>query len=286
MAEYDRTAFLDNQRQSWDQAASAWEKWDSWLDSNMTGLNKTLAQKAKIKPGDKTLDLGSGTGYPAIEVAKTVGENGAVTGLDISENMLKVARKKAEALGLGNTSFETCDIRKLPFENDTFNAVTSRFCLMFLPHLDDTLSETHRALKPGGSLAALVWAAGEKNPSIMLPITVLKNFTDVPQPDPAMPGLFSLAKPGLLSGRVKSAGFSDVVEQEVGVDWYYTSGEEYVESFLDLAAPIKQIFNKLNPGQQEDAKKIMAKEAEKFREGDRIHIPGLAIMVSGTKSDS
>ncbi|VAX16501.1 hypothetical protein MNBD_NITROSPINAE02-188 [hydrothermal vent metagenome] len=283
MANFDSANYVDIQKQDWNIAASGWEKWDNWLDENMSELNSILTGYAGVAQGHKILDLGSGTGYPAIHAAREVGAGGDVVGLDLADRMLEVARKKSADEGVENITFKTCDIRKIPFDNESFNAITSRFCFMFLPHLSDTLSEALRALKPGGKIAGAVWASVDDNPAFTLPVGVIKEYADVPQPDPQAPGLFALAEPGKLKRAMENAGFSDVTEKEIGITWKYESGEIFVQSFKELAAPMKALFNSLPADQREEAESRIAQAAERYRADDGIEIPGMTLVVTGRK---
>ena len=133
MTQQSPQQIVEGQRQDWNRVASGWEKWDRFFDEQLTFLNHRLVADARLRAGMQVLDLGSGTGYPALLGARTVGPNGSVIGLDLAEQMLAVARRKATALGLVNVTFRTGDVTALPFEVNSFDAVTSRFCLMFLP---------------------------------------------------------------------------------------------------------------------------------------------------------
>jgi len=144
---------IEGQRQDWNRVAGGWEKWDRFFDEQMAFLNHRLVSDARLRAGMRVLDLGSGTGYPALLGAQTVGPNGSVTGLDLAEQMLAAARRKATTLGLSNITFRTDDVTALPFEANSFDAVTSRFCLMFLPEIPKAAAEITRVLKPGAWLA-------------------------------------------------------------------------------------------------------------------------------------
>jgi enediyne biosynthesis protein CalE5 len=146
--------------------AGGWEKWDRFFDEQMACLNHRLVADARLRSAMRVLDLGSGTGYPALLGAQTVGATGSVTGMDLAEQMLEVAKRKATRLGLNNITFKPGDVTTLPFEANSFDAITSRFCLMFLPDVPTAATEIARVLKPGGWVAAAVWSAPEKNPSI------------------------------------------------------------------------------------------------------------------------
>ena len=283
MANFDPKQFVETQRRDWNRVSSAWEKWDAWLDVSMGSCNRRLVERARLVSGQRVLDLGCGTGYPAIPAALRVGNTGHVTGVDLAEEMIEVARRKAAALGLKHVEFRACDVASLPFEDAGFDSVISRFCLMFLPHLDKALHETRRVLKPGGTVAAAVWAVREKNPFLSIPMGVLKDFIEMPPMDPSIPGIFYLGQPGDLMARMKTAGFTNLVEEEVPVEGIYTSGREYLECLQEIAAPLQALFAKVPPDKRRAVGDGIIAAAEKFRRDGKVRIPGVALAVSGIK---
>ena len=274
---------IEGQRQDWNRVAGGWEKWDRFFDEQMAFLNHRLVADARLRSGMQVLDLGSGTGYPALMGAHTVGPNGSMIGLDLAEQMLVVARRKATALGLANVTFRTGDVTALPFEADSFDAVTSRFCLMFLPEIPKAAVEIVRVLRPGAWLAAAVWSAPEKNPYLMIPITVIKQFIDLPPPDPTAPGIFRLAKPSDLAEMLRQTGFSNLSEEEFLADVRFSSGEDYYTSVMDIAAPIQNLFAKLSDDQKTDARSRIIDSANQYRRTEGIALPIAVRIVAGRK---
>lgn len=193
-----------------------------------------------------------------------------------------MARRKAAKKGLKQITFRQCDVTALPFDSARFDSVTSRFCLMFLPHLEKTLQEIHRVLKPGGRVSAAVWAAREKNPYITLPMGVLKDYVPPPA-DPTAPGIFYLERPGDLIGRMKAAGFAELREEEVPIEGVFASGREYLDCLKEMAAPLQGLFEKIPREKRAEAEGKMAAAAEKFRRDGKVRIPGVALAVSGIK---
>ncbi|MBH0180058.1 MAG: class I SAM-dependent methyltransferase, partial [Nitrospira sp.] len=230
------------------------------------------------------LDLGSGTGYPALLAAQTVGQGGSVQGIDLAEHMLDAAKRKAMRLGLNNITFRAGDVTTLPFEANSFDAITSRFCLMFLPEIPTAADEIARVLKPGGWLAAAVWSAPEKNAYLTTPLTVIKQFVDLPSPDPTAPGIFRLAKPGDLASMFQTSGLVDVVEEEYLAEVRFPSGNEYYESLMDIAAPIQNVFARLSEPQKAEARKRIIDSIDQFRRRDGIALPIAVRMVAARKS--
>jgi len=279
----DNARLIEGQRQDWNRVAGGWEKWDRVFDEQMAFLNHRLVADARLHAGMNVLDLGSGTGYPALLGAQTVETSGSVVGMDLAEHMLAAAGRKAKRLGLTNVSFRTGDVTSLPFEPDSFDAVTSRFCLMFLPEIPKAASEIARVLKPGGWVAAAVWSAPEKNPSIGLSMAAIKQVIDLPPPDPNAPGIFRLAKPGDLAGMFQQAGLVDVTDQEFLAEWSYASVDEYYTSLMEIAAPVQNLMAKLTDAQKQDVKQRIIQAASDYTRAGRIVFPMAVRIVAGRK---
>lgn len=274
---------INSQRQDWNRVAGGWEKWDRFFDEQMAFLNHRLVADARVRSGLRVLDLGSGTGYPALLAAQAVGANGSVMGIDLAEHMLAVAEKKATRLDLQNVTFRVGDVSTLPFESASFDAVTSRFCLMFLPEIPKAAAEITRVLKPGGWVAVAVWSAPEKNPSIGLSLTAVKQVIDLPPPDPTAPGIFRLAKPGDLAGMLESAGLTNITDQEFLGEWSYSSPDEYYTSLMEIAAPVQNLMATLSETQRLEVKRLIITAASQFKRGAHITFPFVVRMVAGRK---
>jgi ubiquinone/menaquinone biosynthesis C-methylase UbiE len=274
---------IEGQRQDWNRVAGSWEKWDRFFDEQMAFLNHRLVADARLRSGMRVLDQGSGTGYPALLGAQTVGPSGSVIGMDLAERMLAVARCKAAALGLTNVTFDTGDVTTLPHETNSFDAVTSRFCLMFLPEIPKAAAEIARVLKPGSWVATAVWSVPEKNPSIGLSMEAIKKVIELPPPDPAAPGIFRLAKRGDLAGMLQQAGLIDGMDQEFLAEWSYASAEEYYTSLLELAAPIQNLMAKLSADQLQRVKQLILEAVSPYQRGDRIVFPIAVRIVAARK---
>jgi len=274
---------IDSQRQDWNRVAGGWEKWDRFFDEQMAFLNHRLVADARLRSGLRVLDLGSGTGYPAILAAQIVGADGDVVGIDLAEQMLEAARRKADSLNLSNVTFRPGDVTTLPFEEASFDAVTSRFCLMFLPEIPKAVAEMARVLKPDSWSAAAVWSVPEKNPYLKIPMDIMKQFIELPPPDPAAPGIFRLAKPGELAGMLQQAGFADISEHEFLGDVRFATADQYFTSLMDIAAPIQNLWVKLRSAEQEKAGQRIIQAAKQYQRGSVIALPIAVRMVAGRK---
>jgi SAM-dependent methyltransferase len=206
-----------------------------------------------------------------------------VTGLDLAEQMLAVARRKATALELANVTFRTGDATTLPFEANSFDAVTSRFCLMFLPEIPKATAEIARMLRPGSWVAAAIWSSPDKNPSIGLSMEAIKKVVELPPPDPTAPGIFRLAKPGDLVGMMQQDGLIDVTEQEFLAEWSYASADEYYTSLMEIVAPIQNLMAKLSAPQIQEVRRLITQAVTQYQRGNRITFPLAVRMVAARK---
>lgn len=274
---------IDGQRRDWNRVAGGWEKWDRFFDEQMAFLNHRLVADARLRSGLRVLDLGSGTGYPALLAAQAVGANGSVVGIDLAEHMLAVAERKAKQLGLPNVTFRVGDVTTLPFEAASFDAVTSRFCLMFLPEIPKAATEIARVLKPGSWVAVAVWSAPEKNPSIAISMAAVKQVIDLPPTDPMAPGIFRLATLGEFAGMLEKAGLTDITDQEFLGEWSYGSTEQYYTSLMEIAAPIQNLMTTLSEAQRLEVKHRIIKAASQFQRGAHITFPIAVRMIAGRK---
>jgi ubiquinone/menaquinone biosynthesis C-methylase UbiE len=276
-------AVIEAQRRDWNRVAAGWDKWDEFFNRNMTFINHRLVADARVRPGLLVLDLGSGTGFPAILAAEVVGPEGTVVGIDLAESMLAVATRKAQKLGLQQVSFRTGDVTSLPFETGSIDAVISRFCLMFLPDIPKAATEIARVLKPGGYVAAAVWSAPDRNPFIRIPMDVIKAITPLPPTEPEAPGIFRLAKKGDLAGMLQGAGLTPLEDEEFTAEVNYATAEEFFRGLMDIAAPIQNLFATLTAEQQIEAERGIIKAVNDYPGPQGIALPMAVRIVSARK---
>jgi demethylmenaquinone methyltransferase/2-methoxy-6-polyprenyl-1,4-benzoquinol methylase len=145
------------------------------ISGNYDGLNRVISFGIDIKwrkkvvqlVSDKNpkivLDIATGTGDLALLMTKTSAEK--IIGLDISAGMLAVGREKIEAKNLSNTiEMLLADSENMPFENDTFDAITVAFGVRNFENLEKGLAEILRVLKPNGVFVILETSVPEKTP--------------------------------------------------------------------------------------------------------------------------
>jgi ubiquinone/menaquinone biosynthesis C-methylase UbiE len=134
--------------------ASSYDITVNIMTLGLIGRLRTLTvDHALLKPGENVLDVGCGTGGVSLPAKVRVGKNGRAAGLDPAPEMIAIARRKANRVGL-EIDFRLGVIESLPFPDETFDAVTSSLMMHHLPHHLQVqgLAETRRVLKPGGRI--------------------------------------------------------------------------------------------------------------------------------------
>src|SRR5262245_27197030 len=114
-------------------------------------------ERLRLAEGLRGLDVCCGSGASAIPAAQAVGLSGAVVGVDLADNLLKLARTKAVQLGLTNIEFRAGDLTALPFPDGSFDAVVCVFGIFFVPDMEAAVRELRRVLRADGRLAITTW---------------------------------------------------------------------------------------------------------------------------------
>jgi ubiquinone/menaquinone biosynthesis C-methylase UbiE len=237
----DSEDFKAQQRQMWDNAAAGWQAWWPTFERGGQKVSDKLVELAEIKSGDKVLDIGTGIGEPAVTAARKVTPNGKVVATDISPQMLAIAKTRVRSLGLESVmEFKETDGEKLDFPDSTvkFDAVLSRWGLMFFPNLSAALGRIRQLLAVDGKIAAAVWSTSSKVPVLGLAFATVRNEINAPAPPPGTPGPFALADMEALKRSFSQAGFKDIKTDIFQITFDFDSPESYTRFHQQITAPI------------------------------------------------
>lgn len=246
--------FKAQQREMWDNAAAGWQNWWETVERGAQKVSNKLVELAEIKPGDKVLDIATGIGEPAVTAARRVKPNGKVVAIDISPQMLLIAKTRAKSLGLDDIiEFRESDGEKidLPDSTEKFDAILSRWGLMFFPNLSAALVKIREMLVTNGSLSAAVWSAPSKVPWLDLAFASVRKQINAPSPTPMTPGPFALADIDALKQSFSEAGFRDIKTNTFQVTFEFDSPESYTKLHQQTATRIHAML----ANQTEEVKK-------------------------------
>jgi SAM-dependent methyltransferase len=192
-------------------AGPTWVAYQEQLDRQLEPLGVRALHALAPRAGETIADIGCGCGRTTLQLAEAVGPSGAVTGLDISRPMLEVARRRAEAAGLEQARFQEADAQTAAFEPGGFDALFSRFGVMFFSDPDAAFANLRRALKPGGRLTFVCWRPFVDNRWMRTPFEAALPFLPpLPPADPLAPGPFAFADAERVRGILGVAGFERI----------------------------------------------------------------------------
>lgn len=257
------------QKKLWDVSAPGLEKWLHVTQVASQAVTDRMMELAGIKPGDTVLDIATGIGDPAIDAARIVQPTGRVLAVDQSQRRLATARRRAKEQGLENLiEFIESDVEIMEFPSSKFNAILSKWGLMFFADLERLLSRILDALLPdrGGVFVAAVWSKPEKVPSMKIPSLVLDRLEVPPLPTAVNP--FRLSDMSVLSKLFIEAGFEDVKIEAVPVMYRFDSAEDYFDFAYETSGIFKgRITNAaafLSDEKQDKIKRDIVDEARSF----------------------
>ena len=214
MTDMDPAEYKQGQRDLYAGNAAGWDKWAEALAEQAERLNAPLIDAAGIGPGSRVLDLASGAGEPALTAARQAEASGHVTATDLTPEMLAIVERRAAAAELANMAFEVADMEDLPFPDNSFDAVISRFGVMYATDPVRTFAEANRVLKPGGRAAYMVWGPNDGNSMLWTVLKTanaeLKLFSEEEEQHP-----FCYGSKGSLAPLMEEGGLRDAAEQDV-----------------------------------------------------------------------
>lgn len=244
----------EQQKETWNKFSPGWRKWDAFTMDWLKPMGEEIIRSLKLKETDTVLDVAAGTGEPGLTIA-TIVKKGKVIITDLAEGMLEVARDNASKKGITNYETIACDVSELPFETETFDAISCRFGFMFFPDMLMAAKEMARVLKPGGRIAAAVWSVPEKNVWITATMGTINKNMQLPAPPPGAPGMFRCGNPGFLADLFKQAGLKNVSEKEITGKLNAGSKERYWSFINEVAAPVVAAMSKADDTMKEKIKK-------------------------------
>jgi SAM-dependent methyltransferase len=182
-------------------------------DSELVRYHLRLWGALDIRPGDRVLDIGCGTGQTTQDAARAASP-GAALGIDVSGPMLARARQQAETEGLRNVSFVQADAQAHAFPPGHFSLGISRFGTIFFPDPVAAFANIGRALCSGARFVQLVWQAGHRQEWDAAIRAALSGGHASSTPAKAANDPFTLADPDVLAGVLTAAGFTamDVID--------------------------------------------------------------------------
>jgi ubiquinone/menaquinone biosynthesis C-methylase UbiE len=259
------------------------EKWKAKSAAMGRDATQALVEYARPQQGMQVLDLASGTGEPAISLAKKVGPGGHVCALDLSADLLDLARKRAEQRQLQNISFQQGDAHALPFPDQTFDLTTCRFGVMFFADVNSALRELHRVLRPGARACFAAWGPFQQ-PYWQSTMGVVLKHVGGPALPPGAEDPFRFADPSSLSSALTEAGFQQCEASVRKVPWTWLgTPDEVWEYAQSVSTPFRPLLDRVPESKWPEITAEVREAISQYADDDGIHFGADIVFASGVK---
>jgi SAM-dependent methyltransferase len=245
--------------------AEKWVTFQADFDQRLRPLGEALIRRAGLRRGERVVDVGCGTGATTRELAELVGPEGVVLAIDFSAPMLALARRRSAERGQRNLRFLCADAQSHRFEEAAQDLLISRFGVMFFSDPVAAFANLRSALRPGGRLAFVCWAALERNPWFALPLAVGERWLGPAEPQPPRaPGPLAFSETGYVEEILAGAGFADPAIETVTTALPGAPTAEAEAAFACLVGPLARLIRTREPDAATE-RAIVLEVAERFR---------------------
>lgn len=210
---------------------------------------------ADLRPGETVLDLGSGGGIDVLLSARRVGPTGRVYGLDLTDEMLELARRNAAEAGASNVEFRQGTIEQIPLPDRSVDVVISNCVINLSPDKPAVFAEMFRVLRPGGVAVVSSWAPAVES-SLMRTVNAVLRETGMITEEP-QPVYSSLENPEVFASEMRDAGFAGVSIQRHSCTLSWPSAQAFLEHILWANAPMILLRHELGERESQRCETIM-----------------------------
>ncbi|MDB5230253.1 MAG: methyltransferase type 11 [Chitinophagaceae bacterium] len=272
----------EQQKATWNKFSPGWKKWDDFTMKFLQPMGDAIIKELDIQETDKVLDVACGTGEPGLTIA-LLASKGKVTGTDLADKMLEIAKENAAAKQIINFETKTCDVCALPFDENSFDKISCRMGFMFFPDMQLASDEMYRVLKSGGKMATSVWSVPAKNEWITALMGVISKNLEMTPPPPGSPGMFRCGSDGVMKSVLEKSGFKNTREQEVTGKVIYTDFEYFWQMMNEVAAPVVGALSKADDTTRQKIKNESEDLLRQYKTGKGIELAYGALIISGEK---
>jgi len=268
---------------AWRDNAGHWIAACDQIELMTQPASDALIERLAVAPGQHLLDVASGTGDPALRLARLVGPSGHVTATDGVPSMLEALRSRAAEQGLRNVTTVLSAAEDIALPPGSFDGASSRFGVMFFANATAALAAMHRAVRAGGRLAVAAWGVKERNPFFTLTAEALDEAgAPAPSLPPGSRTVFEFAEPDLLASVASAAGWHDVREERptFSMRLHSVPPEDMLDTLAKLSRRVTERLGQLDPAAQRRAHALVEQRARPYSQGGDVVYPAEIVVVS------
>jgi SAM-dependent methyltransferase len=261
--------FRAQSRKGWGEQAAGWEATRDEMRAATMPVSAWMIDALDPQPGQTLLELAAGAGDTGLLAAELVEPGGTLISSDFSPEMLQVAQRRAEELGVRNVRFKQIDAdTSIDLEAGTIDGVLCRWGYMLMADPENALRETRRVLRPGGRVALAAWAGPEHNPWSAIPVRELTARGLLEPPDPDGPGQYRWAPDGLIAERLDAAGFTEHEVEPLDFPMDFRSPADWWRQVLARSRSVATAVAEAGDEVVDEIGEALDREAEAFRRPD------------------
>lgn len=267
----------------WEGAAPGWARWEATVAAWMEPATEAMLAMAGVGAGARVLDLASGAGSQTLQAARRVGTQGHVVASDIADTMLHHVRENARAAGLTNITTLAGPAEELEMAAESFNAVICRLGLMLFADPAKALAAVHRALRPRGKAAVVVFTTPAANPFMAQPLQILLRHAGKAPPVPGQPGVFALGGPGVLERLLVRSGFIGIEQRILALPLRMVSAVQALVMMQEAFGAYRAVVSDSPEAVQAAAWKEVAETLKTFETPTGFVAPAEVLLAAGVK---
>ncbi len=267
-------SFSDFELSGWEDESTAAE-YDRHLSKVTVQSVEALLDDARLRSGQKILDVATGAGYVAAAAARIGAEP---VGLDFSATQVRLARERYPGI-----RFEQGDAEALPFEADSFDVVVNAFGLCHLPHPDVALREAFRVLKPGGRIAFSVWDMPERAVGFGAVYAAIREHGSMDVGLPAGPNFFLFSNAEQSLGALRDAGFSAPTFRQAPQVWRVADPDELFTTITTGTVRAAATLRAQTPQAREAIRAAVRRVFSACRVAEGYEVPMPAVIAAAVK---
>ena len=263
------------------RAGDAWVEAQEGLDRMFVPFEELLAEAVPAGSGQAVLDVGCGTGATTLAIARRLGPTGGAVGVDISEPMLGLARRRAERDG-SRAAFLVADAQTHPFEPASFDLIVSRFGVMFFGDPVRAFANLRGALTNGGSLRAIAWRGPADNPFMTTAERAAAPLLpNLPARRPDGPGQFAFADRQKVAKILEDGGWTAIDIQPLDVECTLPAPE--LERYMTRLGPLGQVLEEADGPTRSRVVDAVRAAFQPFVHGDEVRYTAACWMITARR---